>query len=157
MHYSGTGIWRKRERSLLYLCITEHIFFCPSIVKGITKQGISMGLQIGEITKLLAANVLTHGLDLTREVEHAFSSDLMSDVLTGDYYKTVLITGLSNLQAIRTAEMADISEVIIARGKEVSEEMIKLASDMGIILISSGYSMFRISGMLYEAGVKPLF
>jgi predicted transcriptional regulator len=116
-----------------------------------------MALQIGEIASMLNASVLTPELDMSREVVHAFSSDLMSDVLTGDYYKTVLVTGLSNLQAIRTAEMSDIYQVIIARNKEISQEMIDLARDIGIVLIGSRYSLFMISGILYEAGIKPVF
>lgn len=116
-----------------------------------------MGIQIGDIAELLKAKVLTPGLDLSNEVDHAFASDLMSDVLTGDYHKTLLITGLSNLQSIRTAEMSDIRELIIGRNKEVSQEMIELAIENDIVLIQSGYSLYKISGMLYEAGIKPVY
>ncbi len=71
-----------------------------------------MGMQVGNIAELLKVKVLTPKLDLSSEVNHAFASDLMSDVLTGDYHKTMLITGFSNLQSIRTAEMSDIREVV---------------------------------------------
>jgi len=116
-----------------------------------------MGMRIDTLVNILNAKVLTPELDLQREVEFAFTSDLMSDVLTGDHESTVLITGLSNLQAIRTAEMSDIGEVIVGRNKVVSEEMIELARENGIILLSCAYSLFRISGILYEKGVKALF
>lgn len=114
-------------------------------------------MQIRDIANKLNANVLTPDLDMSREVVHAFSSDLMSDVLTGDHYKTVLLTGLSNLQAIRTAEISDIDQVIIARNKKVSQEMIDLAKESDIVLIQSSYSLFRISGILFKEGIKPLF
>ena len=113
-------------------------------------------MQIGTIAELLKAKVLTPELDLRSEVAYAFTSDLMSDVLTGDYDKAVLITGLSNLQSIRTAEMSDIREVIIGRNKEVSQEMIDLARDSDIVLLQSSYSLYRISGILYKAGLKPV-
>jgi predicted transcriptional regulator len=116
-----------------------------------------MGIQIRDIAELLKAKVLTPELDLSNEVDHAFASDLMSDVLTGDYHKTILITGLSNLQSIRTAEMSDIRELIIGRNKEVSQEMIDLAKENEIVLIQSSYSLYKISGMLYEAGIKPVY
>ncbi|MDX2432081.1 MAG: hypothetical protein QNK35_14180 [Bacteroides sp.] len=116
-----------------------------------------MGIRIGNIAEMLGATVLTPELDMSREVDHAFASDLMSDVLTGDYNKTVLLTGLSNLQSIRTAEMSDIQEVIIGRNKEVSQEMIDLARENDIILIRCSYSLYRISGLLYEAGIKPVY
>lgn len=116
-----------------------------------------MGIEIRKIVELLKAKVLTAGLDLSSEVSYAFTSDLMSDVLTGDYEKTILITGLSNLQTIRTAEMSDIREVIIGRNKEVSREMIELAHENDIVLIQSRYSLYRISGILYEAGIKAVY
>lgn len=116
-----------------------------------------MGMQVGNIAELLKAKVLTPELDLSAEVDHAFASDLMSDVLTGDYNKTILITGLSNLQSIRTAEMSDIREVVIGRNKEVSQEMIQLAQESDIVLLQSSYSLYRISGILYEAGISPVF
>ena len=116
-----------------------------------------MGIAISKIAEILNAKVLTPELDVERKVEYAFSSDLMSDVLTGDYHKTVLVTGLSNLQSIRTAEMSDISEIIIGRGKDVSQEMIDLARENEIVLLKSKYSVFRISGLLYEAGISPVY
>lgn len=116
-----------------------------------------VGLRLGNIVELLNASVLTKGIDLNREVDYAFSSDLMSDVLTGDFSKTILVTGLSNLQSIRTAELSDIREVIIGRNKEVTQEMIDLATENDITLVKSDYSLFRISGILYEAGLKPIF
>ena len=49
------------------------------------------------------------------DLEYAFASDLMSDVLTLEKDKMVLITGLANMQAIRTSEMSEIGCVIFAR------------------------------------------
>ncbi len=90
-------------------------------------------------------------------VEYAFASDLMSDVLTLDSNNVMLITGLANPQVIRTAEMSDISLVVIARGKKCSSEMIELARDCQITLIESPYSLFRICGNLFHEGIKPIF
>jgi predicted transcriptional regulator len=114
-------------------------------------------MRVGDIADKLEGQVLTKDADLQKEIEYAFSSDLMSDVLTRDYEHTVLITGLANVQAIRTAEMSDIELIIIARNKEVGKEMVSLAEDSGIVLMKCGYSLFRISGILYNAGIKPIF
>lgn len=114
-------------------------------------------MRVGEIVNILNAKLLTGAEDQSREVEYAFSSDLMSDVLTRDYHQTLLVTGLANLQSIRTAEMSDIQVIVIARGKDVSEEMVALAEESDIVLLRSEYSLFRISGLLYEAGIKPIF
>lgn len=91
------------------------------------------------------------------EVSHAFASDLMSDVLTVNCDSLLLITGLSNLQTIRTAEMSDINCILFVRNKSVTPEMKKLAEELGITLIRCSSTMFRASGELYRAGIKPLY
>ncbi|MEG2994284.1 MAG: hypothetical protein RR802_02665, partial [Erysipelotrichaceae bacterium] len=49
---------------------------------------------------------------LDKEFKYGFASDLMSDVLSmigSDSDITVLLTGLANMQSLRTAEMLDIN------------------------------------------------
>lgn len=94
---------------------------------------------------------------LDTEVEYAFASDLMSDVLTLEKDGILLITGLSNTQALRTAEMSDISVLIIARNKKTSQEMKALAEENNTVLLESAWSMFRISGELYKNGIKAIY
>ncbi len=86
-----------------------------------------------------------------------FASDLMSDVLTQSNDHVLLITGLANMQTIRTAEMSDINCVVFARNKKATPEMIELAKESDIVLIACRYSLFRTCGLLYQAGVKPIF
>lgn len=90
-------------------------------------------------------------------VNYAFSSDLMSDVLTVDSDGLLLITGLTNLQTIRTAEMSDISVILFVRNKKVSKEMIELADELNMILMECSRSMYAASGILYKAGLKEVF
>jgi hypothetical protein len=94
---------------------------------------------------------------LESEVEYAFASDLMSDVLTVEMDNVMLITGLANLQAIRTAEMSDIGKIIFVRKKRATDEMIRLAAENDIILIECDYSLFKTSGILFQNGLKPVY
>ncbi len=86
----------------------------------------------------------------------AFASDLKSDVLRYYMENTLLITGLCTLQAVRTAEISNISCIIFARGKRVSNDMLQLAKEYNIAIIESGLTMFEISGRLYQNGLKPI-
>jgi predicted transcriptional regulator len=81
----------------------------------------------------------------------------MSDVLRFSMDETVLITGLCNNQTMRTAEMADLRVVLIGRDKQPDDEMLELAEDSDITIIKSKYSIFKLSGILYNAGIKPLY
>ena len=81
----------------------------------------------------------------------------MSDVLTVRSDKLLLLTGLVNIQAIRTAEMSDICCVVFVRNKKVSEEMVNIARENRIAIIQTPYSMFKASGILYSAGIQPVY
>lgn len=90
-------------------------------------------------------------------VTQAFCSDLMSDVLTLNCQDLILITGLANVQAIRTAEMADIPYVLFVRDKDVTDEMVRIGKENNMVLAQCSCSMFKAAGELYKAGLKPVF
>ena len=113
-------------------------------------------MTIREITKLLKATVLTGESRLDEDVETAFASDLMSDVLTLKD-TPMLITGLCNIQTVRTCDMASLDIILVVRNKKVTEDMIELAEDDDMVIMSCAYSMFKACGLLYENGIKPLY
>ena len=84
-------------------------------------------MTIRELIPVLDARVLCGDDKLDQEVKTACGSDLMSDVLAFVKDKTVLITGLTNVHVMRTAEMLDIHCVVFARGKVPSEEILEEA------------------------------
>lgn len=114
-------------------------------------------MKISEFKEILSGKVIcgTHLLD--HDIKLAFASDLMSDVLTIKEDNVLLITGLSNIQAIRTAEMSNIHCVILVRNKNASCEMVRLAEESDMIIIETPYSMFRTSGLLFKAGLNPIY
>lgn len=113
-------------------------------------------MTLREITKLINGQVLLGEDRLDEEATNVFASDLMSDVLT---LKTtpLLLTGLCNVQTIRTCDMACIDHLVIVRNKKPNDEMLELAQENGMVLITSEYSLFKVCGILYEAGLEPLY
>jgi len=114
-------------------------------------------MKIQQIQELADATVVCGSDKQENEVGCAFASDLMSDVLTLDCGEVLLITGLCNLQTIRTAEMAEITYILFVRGKKVTEEMKELATDNNIILMETEHSMYRTVGELYSNGLQPIY
>ena len=114
-------------------------------------------LKLRDIVTMLEGKVICGDAFLERAVSHGFASDLLSDVLTMDSHDVLWLTGLSNLQTIRTAEMADISQIVLVRDKVASPEMLELAKENHIVLIQTRLSMFRSVGLLYQAGLSPVF
>lgn len=114
-------------------------------------------MTIQEISDTLTAKVICCKDFIHRDIEYGFASDLMSDVLTLDTENLVLITGLCNLQTIRTAEMADINCIVFVRGKKVLPEMRLLAYELDLVLLECPFSLFKTISMLHDSGLKPVY
>jgi len=114
-------------------------------------------MKVKEVVEIINGNLICGECMDDIDVHMGFASDLMSDVLTLDSDDVLLITGLANLQAIRTAEMSDISCIVFARKKKVSKEMIELAKESDIALIECESSVFKTAGKLYAAGINPVY
>ena len=112
-------------------------------------------MKISEIATLLEANVLCCEESISHEVYSACGSDMMSDVLAYVKNQAVLLTGLVNPQVIRTAMMMDMRCIVFVRDKKPSEEMIELAKEADIVLLSSPKRMFDACGILYKSGLCP--
>lgn len=110
-------------------------------------------MKLSEIAEILKAEVL-YGEELDRiEIEHACGSDLMSDVLCQSIRGSVLLTGLTNPQVVRTAEMSENSAICFVRGKKPPPETVDLARKNQIPLLLSTFSMYLACGKLYTAGL----
>ena len=70
-------------------------------------------MRLQDVLAATEARAISPDSDLTREVRSGFASDLMSDVLRYDVTQGLLITGLTNPQIIRTAEMADVAAILM--------------------------------------------
>ncbi len=120
------------------------------------KPGIRT-MKLKQIAQILNASVACGKQNLEREITHVFASDLMSDVLTVNSVNLLLLTGLTNIQTIRTSEMADVSNIILVRNKKANPEMIRLAEENDIVMLECSYSMFKACGLLFEAGLSPVY
>jgi predicted transcriptional regulator len=111
-------------------------------------------MTVARIAEVLDAKVFTGGEALDLEVSAACGADLMSDVMAFVKEHVVLLTGLVNPQAVRTADLLDIRVIVFVRGKSPSDDMIEMARESGMILMGTKYSMFLACGRLYEAGLR---
>ncbi|MFH0825118.1 MAG: hypothetical protein V2B18_20390 [Pseudomonadota bacterium] len=113
-------------------------------------------MTIREITVILAGRILVQNHDVSDEVPKAGAADLMSDVLAFGSEGMVLMTGLTNPQVIRTAEMAGIEVVVFVRDKTPPRETLEAARESGVTLITTGYTMYEACGLLYREGLPGL-
>ncbi|MGL5978581.1 MAG: transcriptional regulator [Erysipelotrichaceae bacterium] len=92
-------------------------------------------------------------------VRVVFASDLMSDVLylsNCNNETTLLVTGLANQQTINTAHMLDIKVIVFVRGKVLPDEIVALASEHGIVCLTTPKSMYETCGLLWSSGLAEV-
>ncbi|MGH0052426.1 MAG: DRTGG domain-containing protein [Sphaerochaetaceae bacterium] len=114
-------------------------------------------MKLKDIIACVDGKLICGESHLEDEIARGFASDLMSDVLTILEDDILLITGLSNNQAIRTAEMSDIRNILLVRNKKPSQGMIDMAQELNISLSYTSYSLFKASALLYQKGLKPVY
>ena len=110
-------------------------------------------MKISKMQELLEAKVVCGDEYLGRHVYSACGCDLMSDVLAFAKDQAVLITGLVNPQVVRTALMMDMNCIVFVRSKEPSEEIIKLAEEHELVVLSTDKTLYVSCGVLYENGL----
>jgi len=110
-------------------------------------------MTLEEVKEILKAEVIIDSNNLEMEVKMGCGCDLMSDVLAFIKSEALLLTGLTNTQVIRTAEIADIKAICFVRGKRPNEETIRLAESKGIPLLVTQLPMFESCGRLYQNGL----
>ena len=110
-------------------------------------------LKVREIVDILEAEVLTGNENMNLEIYYGCGADLMSDVMAFVKESVILCTGLVNPQVVRTCEMMDIKVICFVRGKVPGENIISLAKEMGITILTTKHPLFITCGKLYSAGI----
>ncbi len=110
-------------------------------------------MKISKMQELLDARVLCGDEYLGRHVYSACGSDLMSDVLAFAKDQAVLLTGLVNTQVVRTALMMDMNCIVFVRSKTPGEDVINLAKEHELVILSTDKPLYVSCGLLYTNGL----
>jgi predicted transcriptional regulator len=110
-------------------------------------------MNLRDIVRLVEGTPLNPEVNMDITIRGGCGADLMSDVLASSQPKAVLLTGLTNPQVVRTAQIAEFRAIIFVRGKQPQPETIELATQEKIPLISSPFGMFELCGRLRNAGL----
>ncbi len=107
-------------------------------------------MKLKEISEILKAEVLIGQENLDIEIGMVCGADLLSDVLAFTKPDSLLLTGLTHPQVIRTAEIAEVNAVCFVRGKRPPEETVELAKQRDLPLLCTSLLMYESCGLLYE-------
>jgi hypothetical protein len=111
-------------------------------------------MRLSDVVIITQAQLFSSDTNLACEVRCGCATDLMSDVLQYEVTQGLLITGLVNPQIVRTAEIADVTAILLVRGKMSLPETVELAQQVGILIVGTQLTMFETCGRLYAAGLS---
>ena len=111
-------------------------------------------MKLETVREALGCRVVTGESRLDQEVEVGCGADLMSDVLAFIKPQALLLTGLTNVQSVRTADVAEVTAIVYVRGKQPEQEAVALAKGKGIVLLATGLPMYEACGRLYARGLR---
>ena len=110
-------------------------------------------MELEKIIKLVNGSLLNPEVSTNIDIRGGCGADLMSDVLAASQPQAILLTGLTNPQVVRTAQVADIRAIIFVRGKQPQRETLEIATAENVPLITSPFGMFELCGRLHRAGL----
>lgn len=111
-------------------------------------------MKIRDAKDILNCTMICGEEFLDNEIHAAFGADMMSDVLAFVREQSILLTGLTNAQVVRTADMMDMTCIIFVRGKRPADDVIELANQRDIVLMRTDERMFASCGKLWEKGLR---
>jgi predicted transcriptional regulator len=100
------------------------------------------GITVGALVAAIEGELVCGEDKLDRVLDGFVASDLLSDVLAGEKENYALLTGLTNAQIVRTAEITNACCVVIVGNKQPQQAAVALAKRSGIPLILAPCSMF---------------
>ena len=113
-------------------------------------------MKIAEIQDILNAEIIVGEDQLEETIIGGGAADLMEDVLAAAAKGCALLTGVTTEYVMQTAKIAQVTAVVLVRGKRPPEEMIALARQYKIPLLLTEYSLFVACGRLYMNGIRGL-
>jgi predicted transcriptional regulator len=113
-------------------------------------------MKIEEVKEVLKAQVIVGEDQLDNAISAGGAADLMEDVLAAAAKGCALLTGVTTEYVMQTAKIAQVSAVVLVRGKKPPQKMVDLARQYQIPLLLTKYSLFVACGRLYMNGIRGL-
>lgn len=109
-------------------------------------------MTVNELASKIEGKVLSaHG---DNEIACGCACDLLSWVMARGNPGCAWVTVQTHLNVIAVASLHEMACVIWPENVELNEESVKKADEVGVALISSPLSAYKIAGIMYLAGIE---
>lgn len=106
-------------------------------------------MKFKEIIEKLNLNVLTGKEKTDVEVNWAYTSDLLSDVIANSKEGNIWITLQTHQNIIAVARLKELTGIILVNNRKPDEQTLKKAEEENVPVCTTEESAFQISGKLF--------
>ncbi len=111
-------------------------------------------MKVKELIQKLNLELTSSSTALEAEVQHAYASDILSDVMSNAKDGSVWVTLQTHRNTVSVAELKSFAGIILVGGRRPDDETLKKANEENIPILSTKLSTFEIVGKLYELGIR---
>jgi len=111
-------------------------------------------MTVSDIVKKLGLKVISGEKGLTKQVNGAYVSDLLSDVMGNINEGQIWITLQTHKNIMAIASLKDVAAVILVKGLKPSDECEEQSNEENIPILSTELGTFDIAGKLYQILTK---
>ncbi len=105
-------------------------------------------MKISEVIQALHGELVQDQFQ-DSQLEGAYTSDLLSDVMANAKAAGALITIQAHKNTVAVATLVNISLIIICNSRPIPEDMIEAAREEGIAIVRTVENQFVTSGRLF--------
>jgi len=105
-------------------------------------------MNLKKIIEILELNIINNYTD--SEILMGYTSDLLSDVIANAKSGSIWITLQTHKNIVAVAVMKQIPAIIITSDRLPDQEVINVADEENIVLLSTKLNNFECSGKLYN-------
>jgi predicted transcriptional regulator len=111
-------------------------------------------MKLRELIEKLNLELKSASTALDADVKYAYSSDILSDVMSHARDGSIWITLQTHRNIVSVAMLKSLAGIILIGGRNPDDETLKKANEENVAILSTGLTTFEIVGKLYELGIR---
>jgi predicted transcriptional regulator len=111
-------------------------------------------MKLKELIEKLNLELKSTSTALDADVTHAYSSDILSDVMSHARDGSIWITLQTHRNIVSVAMLKSLAGIILVSGRNPDDETLKKANEENVPILSTELTTFEIVGKLYELGIR---
>ncbi len=111
-------------------------------------------MKLKELVEKLGLESKSSVQSLDADVVAAYSSDILSDVISHAREGSIWITLHTHSNIVAVAELQSLAGIILVGGRQPEEDTLEKASEANVPILTTKRSAFEIAGNLYELGIR---